>query len=169
MDFFVLGLYGALYSIRHIPKITKMASFFLMHNLITERTPAAPWRRRNAGLVRASRLSFGWVPGARAVQLAKPNSGQKWRFGWLRPRANPKRRQNTKEARGRGQDRRWQSANASRTRVPMLPHSDRLYVFREVESRSSFWRHRPTAGYARHFTHTAARACSPTIPTTTPT
>ena len=84
-----------------------------MHNLITERTPAAPWRRRNAGLVRASRLSFGWVPGARAVQLAKPNSGQKWRFWWLRPRANPKRRQNTKEARGRGQDRRWQSANAS--------------------------------------------------------
>ena len=33
-----------------------------MHNLITERTPAAPWRRRNAGLVRASRCSFGWVP-----------------------------------------------------------------------------------------------------------
>ena len=43
-------------------------------------------------------------------------------------------------------------------------------IFREVESRSSFWRHRPTAGYVRHFTHTAARACSPpAIPTTTPT
>ena len=112
----------------YIPKTTKMTPFFLlMHNLITERTPAAPWRRRNAGLVRSSRLSFGWISGARAVQLAKPNSGQKWRFWWLRPRANPKRRQNTKEARGRGQDRRWQSANASRTRVPMLPHPDRLY------------------------------------------
>ena len=42
-------------------------------------------------------------------------------------------------------------------------------ISREIESRSSFWHHRPTAGYARHFTHTAARACSPTIPTTTPT
>jgi len=44
-----------------------------VHNFITERTPEAPWRRRDARLVRASRTSFGWVPGARAVQLAKPN------------------------------------------------------------------------------------------------
>ena len=38
-------------------------------------------------------------------------------------------------------------------------------IFREVKSRSSFWRcHRPTAGCARHFTHAAARACcSPTV------
>ena len=109
----------------YVPKTTKMTPF-LMHNLITERTSAAPWRRRNAGLVRASRSSLGGVPGARAVQLAKPNSGQKWRFLWLRPRANPKRRQNAKEACGRGQERRWQSANASRTWVPIPPHSDRL-------------------------------------------
>ena len=31
-------------------------------------------------------------------------------------------------------------------------------IFRGFESRSSFWRHRPTAGCARHFTHTAAPA-----------
>ena len=71
-----MGLYGALYTQNH-----EIGVIFLMHSLITERTPAAPLRRRNAGVVRASLLSFGGAPGARAVQLAKPNSGQKWRFG----------------------------------------------------------------------------------------
>ena len=145
----------------YIPKITKMTSFFLMHNLITESTPAAPWRRRNAGLVRASRFSFGWVPGARAVQLAQPNSGQKWRFWWLRPRALTQNDSRTprklvdedRTAVGRV---RMQVGRGSRC------HPIRItYIFRGFESRSSFWRHRPTAGCARARATSSSRTPPP--------
>ena len=132
-----------------------------MHNLITESTPAAPWRRRNAGLVRASRFSFGWVPGARAVQLAQPNSGQKWRFWWLRPRALTQNDSRTprklvdedRTAVGRV---RMQVGRGSRC------HPIRItYIFRGFESRSSFWRHRPTAGCARARATSSSRTPPP--------
>ena len=53
----------------YTPKMTKNDVIFLMHNLITERTPAAPWWCRNAGMGRARLFSLGGVSGKRVVQL----------------------------------------------------------------------------------------------------
>ena len=63
-----------------------------MHILITKRTPAAPWRCRNACVVHAGLVSLGVAPGARAMQLRWLTSYQTWRFWWLRSRVNPKPR-----------------------------------------------------------------------------
>ena len=63
-----------------------------MHILITKRTPAAPWRCRNACVVHAGLVSLGVAPGARAMQLRWLTSDRTWRFWWLRSRANPKPR-----------------------------------------------------------------------------
>ena len=63
-----------------------------MHILITKRTPAAPWRCRNACVVHAGLASLGVAPGARAMQLRWLTSDRTWRFWWLRSRANPKPR-----------------------------------------------------------------------------
>ena len=70
----------------------KNRHFFLMHILITKRTPAAPWRCRNACMVHAGLISLGGAPGARAMQLRWLTFDRKWRFWWLWPRANPKPR-----------------------------------------------------------------------------
>jgi hypothetical protein len=87
---------GFLFSVSmglYTTKNTKMTSFFfLMHILITERTPAAPWRCRNACVVHAGLASLGVAPGARAMQLRWLTSDRTWRFWWLRSRANPKPR-----------------------------------------------------------------------------
>ena len=63
-----------------------------MHILITKRTPAAPWRCRNACVVHAGLASLGVAPGARAMQLRWLTSDRTCRFWWLRSRANPKPR-----------------------------------------------------------------------------
>ena len=63
-----------------------------MHILITKRTPAAPWRCRNACVIHAGLILLGGAPGARAMQLRWLTSDRKWRFWWLRSRANPKPR-----------------------------------------------------------------------------
>ena len=60
--------FGSLWSSIH-PKRRKWRRFFLMHNLITERTPAAPWWCMNAGVVRARVFSLGGVSRTRVVQL----------------------------------------------------------------------------------------------------
>ena len=54
LGIFVLGHYGALYT----QNDTHKNDVILMHNLITERTPAAPWWCRNAGMVRARLFSL---------------------------------------------------------------------------------------------------------------
>ena len=64
LGIFVLGHYGALYTQNDENDV-----FLLMHNLITERTPAGPWWCRNAGMVRARLFSLGGVSGTRAVPL----------------------------------------------------------------------------------------------------
>ena len=61
-----------------------------MHILITKRTPAAPWRCRNAYVIHSGLILLGGAPGARAMQLRWLTSDRKWRFWWLRSRANPK-------------------------------------------------------------------------------
>ena len=73
-------------------KNTKMTSFCLMPILITKRTPAAPWRCRNACVVHVGLVSLGVAPRARAMQLRWLTSDRTWRFWWLRSRANPKPR-----------------------------------------------------------------------------
>ena len=63
LGIFVLGYYGALYTPNDENDV------ILMHNLITERTPAAPWWCRNAGMVRARLFSLGGISGTRVVPL----------------------------------------------------------------------------------------------------
>ena len=60
-----------------------------MHILITKRTPEAPWRCRNACVVHAGLISLDGAPGERAMQLRWLTFDRKWRFWWLRLRANP--------------------------------------------------------------------------------
>ena len=66
----------------YTPQNTKMTSLiFLMHILITKRTPAAPWRCRNAFVVHVGLVSLGVAPRARAMQLRWLTSDRTWRFG----------------------------------------------------------------------------------------
>ena len=85
-DFCFRSLWGSIH-----PK-TRKWRHFLMRILITKRTPAAPWRCRNACVVHAGLISLGGAPGARAMQLRWLTSDRKWHFWWLRSRANPKPR-----------------------------------------------------------------------------
>ena len=85
---FLFSVSMGLYTPKH-----KSDVIFKIHILIiTKRTPAAPWWCRNACVIHAGLILLGGAPGARAMQLRWLTSDRKWRFWWLRSRANPKPR-----------------------------------------------------------------------------
>ena len=115
-----------------------------MHNLITERTPAAPWRRRNAGVVRISRSSFGGALGHAQYSSQSQILVRNDVFGGY-GRAQT---QNDGRTPWKLVDKDRNAVSGVRMRVGRECRYHFIRVARAFcgfESRSSFWRRPPTA------------------------